>query len=387
MNRKKNIFVIKLPENLLYRVFIFFLTFPHLKIGYLEQFGILDFVINGWRILSFTIIFIWYFLFRKRCTKLVMAFVIMEVYLFLNTLVWQGNLKSCIVNAFSILSVVLLYDMIEDRKAAFLETQLFCFELIIYINLLTEILFPDGLYRSAKYTLNWFLGYYNTHTRYFLPALMFAYLYKSYSGKKIRVYLLTAAVFFSALLVWSGGIVITLLLMAVVYLIFRKRTEIFNYFSYWMIQILFFIFIIVLKMQNLFRWLIDDFLGKWRSLEARVTVWNAELGLILNSFLVGYGMEYDEDRKMHYFWAVHSHNQLMEILHQGGIVYLLFWICIIIMAGNKLWKYRNSEAVKAISIAFFGWCVHSLVEPYTTAFLMGMFIIAYHCKCFADVEE
>lgn len=180
---------------------------------------------------------------------------------------------------------------------------------------------------------------------------------------------------------------ITLLLMAVVYLIFRKRTEIFNYFSYWMIQILFFIFIIVLKMQNLFRWLIDDFLGKWRSLEARVTVWNAELGLILNSFLVGYGMEYDEDRKMHYFWAVHSHNQLMEILHQGGIVYLLFWICIIIMAGNKLWKYRNSEAVKAISIAFFGWCVHSLVEPYTTAFLMGMFIIAYHCKCFADVEE
>lgn len=387
MNIEKNAFIIRLPRHYLYRMLIFFLTFPHLKPGYFEQFQVLDTLTDMWRLVSFGIIMIWYFLFRKKISKLILIFVFMEGYLVANTLMFHGNVKSSMVNAFSVLSIVLLYDMVEDRKEAFIESQLFCFELVIYINLLTEFLFPGGLYRTVQYSRNWFLGYYNTHTRYFLPALMFAFLYKNYSGKKARAYALTAAIFMSAFRVWSGGIVVTLLLISIVYLLLKNRTAVFNYYSYWLIQPVFFVLVIVLKMQNLFRWLIDDFLGKWNSLEARVAVWNVEFGLILKSFLVGYGIQYDEIRRRYYIWAVHSHNQLLEILHQGGMIYLLFWIGIIIMAGKKLWMYKDTESVKVISIAFLGWSIHSLVEPYTSAFLMGLFVIAYHCRCFQIQEN
>lgn len=357
---------------------IVLLTLPHLKTGFFEQFGALDALIDLWRIVSFVIVFVWYFFIRRKISKIMMMFCIMECYLLINTILRQGDIYSCAKSVFSVLGIALLYDMLEDFKDEFLKAQLFCFEIVIYINLFTEIAFPDGLYQGTMYSANWFLGYYNTHTRYFLPALMIAYIYMNYSGKRVRTYFLTAAVFLSALLVWSGGTIVALGIMAIIYTFFKNRTTIFNFYNYWMIHVIFFILVIMMKLQNYLRWLIDGLLGKWGSLTGRMLVWQAGLELVKKSFLFGYGVEYDEIRRKHFFWAIHSHNQLLEILCQGGIIYLFLMISIIVMVGRHLKKYKNNEIVKVISIAFLGWCIHSLVEPYTTAFLMGMFIIAYH---------
>lgn len=361
---------------------IILLTLPHLKSGFFEQFDLLDTLIDGWRIASFIIVCIWYFFIRKKISKIVILLCVIESYLLIDTIFQRGNIYGCAKSAFSILGIALLYDMLEDFKDEFLRAQLFCFETVIYINLFTEIAFPSGLYQGTLYSANWFLGYYNTHTRYFIPALMIAYIYMNYSGKKIRTYLLTAAIFVSAILVWSGGVVCALGSMAITYMIFKNRTAVFNYFNYWLLHIVFFVLVILMKFQNYFKWLIDGLLGKWGSLTGRMLVWQAGLALVKASFLFGYGVEYDEIRKRHFVWAVHSHNQLLEILCQGGIIYLALMVWLIVMTGKRLSPYRNHEMVKAMSAAFLGWCVHSLVEPYTTAFLMGMFVIGYHSESY-----
>ena len=363
------------------------LTFPYLKTGFFQQNYTLDLLMDTCKALSFIIVLGWYCLVRRKASKMVMLFMVMEGYLLINTIAQGGNLRSCANSVFTILGVVLLYDMLEDFKYEFLSSQLFCFEIIIYINLITEIVFPNGLYRGTRYSANWFLGYYNIHTRYFIPALMIAYMYMNYTGKKVRTYLLMVAAFLSAILVWSGGVIVSMGGMAITYVLFKNRTRIFNYFNYWMIHLIFFVLIIVMKLQNYFRWLIDDVLGKWRSLEGRMLVWQADIELVKKSFLVGYGLEYDEERSRYFVWAVHSHNQLLEILHQGGIIYLIFIIAIIITAGKHLNRYKNSEIVKVISIAFLGWCIHGLVEPHITPFLMGMFIIAYHSECYISEAD
>lgn len=361
---------------------IVLLTFPYLKTGFFQQINTLDLIVDLWKALSFIIVLGWYCLARRKASKMIMIFSVMEIYLLINTIAHGGNVRSCANSVFSILGVALLYDMLEDFKDDFLSAQLFCFEIMIYINLFTEIVFPDGLYRGTMYSANWFLGYYNIHTRYFIPALMIAYMYMNYTGKRVRTYLLTAVIFLSAILVWSGGVIVSLGGMAITYILFKNRTRIFNYFNYWTIHLIFFVLIIVMKLQNYFRWLIDDVLGKWRSLEGRMLVWQTDMELIKKSFLVGYGVEYDDARRRYFFWAVHSHNQLLETLYEGGIIYLILMIVIIVMAGQHLNRYKNNEIVKVISIAFLGWCIHGLVEPYSTPFLMGMFIIAYHSECY-----
>ena len=67
-----------------------------------------------------------------------------------------------------------------------------------------------------------------------------------------------------------------------------------------------------------------------------------------------------------------------EILYQGGGIGLCIWITIVIVAGRRIYKYRNTNESKIIATAFLGWCVATLVEPFTSCFLMGMFVVAYH---------
>ena len=46
--------------------------------------------------------------------------------------------------------------------------------------------------------------------------------------------------------------------------------------------------------------------------------------------------------------------------------------------GVAVYQNRNTMESKIIAIGFLGWCIATLVEPFTTPFLMGMFVIAYY---------
>ena len=362
-----------------------FLTFPHLKPGYIAQIPVLDIVFDGWKLISFLIVGIWLFLFsRERISKLMIGICFMEIYIFLVTCIRGGEVQKSFVTMASVISIVLLYDVAIKKKRVFYASQLFCFEVVIYINLLTEIIYPDTMYTVQDGLFNaskcWFLGYYNNHSKWFIPALLFAFCYKQETGKKVRSYCLMSAVVLSVFLVWSGGVFLAVFAMLFAYVILKNQANIFNYYTYWMIHIVFFIGIIELKLQNLFRWLIDDLLGKWNSMEARMSLWEKSMTLISSHPIVGHGIWDSLSRQLEtgIIWGLHCHNMVMEVLYEGGIIYLVWFAIIVIIAGKRLYKYRNTMESKVISIAFLGWCVATLVEPFMSPFLMGMFVVAYY---------
>lgn len=367
-----------------YWLLLVFLTLPHMKPAYLAQFPAVDLIIDILRGASFLAIVFWYVIKRKSVSLVIVLVAVWQTFLVYSTLMHKGEVYNCLVTAFSILSVMLLYDVAYNyRKETFLSAQLFCFELIIYINLMTELIYPDGLYSwgngLVSYNNNWFLGLYNTHTRYYFPALLFAWLYKEATGKKIRAYAILAAIWVASIRVWSGGTILSLGIMVVAYVFLANQTRIFNYYNYWALHILFFVFVIMLKLQNYFIWLLDDVLGKWGSLISRMNLWDSVIRLIQKSPIIGHGIVDDVTRSLEsgVIFGGHAHNMLLELLYQGGIINLILWGAIVIVAGRKLYKYRDSNESKIIATAFLGWCVHTLVEPFTTPFLMGMFVIAY----------
>ncbi len=374
-----------LSWNISYILMIFLLTIPHLKPDYFNSIPIMDSIFNAFRILSFVILAIRYFFFYRRISKIIIVLFLLELFLLGNTALHNGNTYNSLLDVFPTVSICMLYDMVDKKRiVSFVSVQLFCLELLIYINFLTILLFPEGLY-TAYYTYNFFLGYYNTLDKYFLPALMFAFLYKEMTGKKARAYVLTAIIFASGILVWSGGILIALAGVAIVYCFFKEKTVIFNYYSYWLMHIVFFLFVILLHTQDTLRWVIQDVLGKWNSLEGRMLVWQIELKRFMDSPIVGYGVEDSSVRMGQNGWASHAHNLLLEILHRGGLVYLTLFICIIILAGRKMMKNKNTEVVKIISVVMLGWCLHTLVEPMMGALYMGLFVIAYHCEDYIKI--
>ncbi len=374
-------------KNTLMWLFLVVLTLPHMNPAYLERISSIESIMNMWRLMSFAVVVFWTLFIKKHISSIVIIIAAWELLLFITTLFHQGEVYNSVTAAFSVLSIVLLYDVAHDKGEIFLSSQLFCFEIVIYINLITELIYPNGLYTESSSTkafvgrLYWFLGYYNNHTRYFVPALLFAWLYYQTTRKKGRTLFLTGAIFLSAVLAWSGGTILSLLAMIIVFIFFKNRVHIFNYYTYWMLHIIFFVFVIILKSQNLFMWLIDDFLGKRSSLIGRMLAWDRTLKIISDSPLFGYGIKDSFFRVAEYnvgWAAIHAHNMLLEILYQSGVVGICLWTLIVIIAGKRVYKCCDKEENKIIAIAFLGWCVATLVEPFTSCFLMGMFVIAYY---------
>lgn len=369
------------------------LTLPHLNPPYLNRFPLWETVFDVAKIVSFVVIVLWVLIFKKKISPVVVLISIWEVFIFITSLLHRGEVYASATSAFSVLSIVLLYDAAYNKGEAFLSSQLFCFEVAVYTNLITILLYPDGLYSDGSYLFthykNWFLGYYNNHSIYFIPALLFAWLYAKRTGKRLRAGALTAAAFISAFSIWSGGILTTLFAMLLVYVFFKNRTRIFHYYNYWLLHIAFFLLIYVFRLQELFYWLIGDILKKWSSLTSRIYFWEQTIKMVSKSPLIGYGIQSQFVRaaEIHNNHGIHAHSMLFEILYQGGAIGMCLWIIIIIAAGRRLYKLRNAAECKIIATAFLGWCVATLVEPFTSSFLMGMFIIAYHCGSFISVPE
>lgn len=375
---------------------VYFLSIPHLNPAYLNQLNIVGTFIDIWRVLSFGFIVGLYFWKRKMPSKIAICIEIMLIYIWTLTVIFGGAVLQYSKTVFAITSIVLLYDyFLEYNPKVFVSVQLLCFEIIIYINLLTEIIFPDGLFLSVSDTnnfsswKNWFLGFYNMHTQYFIPALMLAYLYADITNKWVRAYLLTFIIWISALLVWSGGVLLSLVSMTIVYILFKKRTRLFNYYNYWIMQIGFFIFIICLKFQNVFGWLIDGILHKGDSLKGRMQLWDKTLTLISNNLIWGQGYKIPKVREMEVgmSWASHAHNLVLEVLYRGGFIYMAMFIVCIIICGKELMKYKHVKAGQIISCAFLGWCVHLLVDYFDSGFLMSMFVVGYSWNSVLQKED
>ena len=376
-----NIYIVK--KDAKFWLLMVILALPHFNPPYLEEIGTAELIMNCWRVVSFGFILIWLIADQKRITPISIIIGIQQLFILFTTIMHKGAVYNCMATAFSNMSIVLLFDLAQDKKEVFLSSQLFCFEMAIYINLITEIIYPKGLYipkiTGSAGKIYWFLGYYNSYTKFYVPALVLAWLYYNATGKWRRSVFLTEAIFLSAILAGSRGVLVSLIVMAVAYAIFKNCVRIFNYYSFWFIHLLFFLLFIVGDFQNLFYWFINGVLDKWNSWLQRTIVWDRTMTLISDALILGHGMQERSFRitELGSRWAMHAHNMLLELLYQGGIINIILWTIIIAVAGKPVYQYRNTTESKIIAIGFLGWCIATLVEPFTTSFLMGMFVIAY----------
>ena len=371
------------------------LILPHINPAYFDLIPFLNALFNVARLASFYFIVIRLFIIRHRISGVTLLILCIETYILFVTMLRQGEVYLHLVNMFSLLSVVFLYETVEDKPEIFLSALLFCFETAVYINFLTVLLYPDGMYDSRATQLfishrNYFLGYYNNLDKYFIPALVTAWLYAEVTGKRLRTFIMMAIVCVSTLLLWSGGGILTVFVMIFAY-ISSNYVEIplLKYKICWFIHPAFFVSIILLQMELNFKWLIDGVLHKWRSLISRIDLWNKMILLISDEPIFGHGIlsALNRERESGFYFAMHAHNMLLEILYQGGLVYLLLFTALVISAGKEFLPYRNTRVAQILTIGFLGWCVHTTVEPYMTSFLMGMFVLTCKCGLFESVAE
>lgn len=365
------------------------LTIPFMEVPCIKRVSWLHIIFQSWQVLSLVLIILTAILSKHIFSRIVYFILCIQGYVLVNTFIQHGDVKTFTKESIYILAIAMLYDVFISEES-FIESQVFCFELLTYINLLTILMFPDGLYtvenvvslryvwKASKY---WFLGFYNTFTEFYIPGLTFMFVLTYQRNQKKRAALFLMAIVSSLLLVKSGGNLLAMFIMIFVYFFFRKYTKIFNYLNYWMIQLVFLVFVFFYNIQSHFEWLLVDILHKKHSLNDRIILWKRIIGFIQQRLIFGYGYENGNLRSIKYgigAWARYAHNSFLEIIYQGGLVYLILFALLVFAAGKKAMKDKDNNMVAIISCAFLGWSVQSMVDAYFTPFLIGMFVVLFN---------
>lgn len=163
----------------------------------------------------------------------------------------------------------------------------------VVINTLTVFLFPNGMYASSMYTMNFFLSYRTAWFVFYLEAaflcLLNNELYPSKEAKSWLVFVLVCE-YLSMIKVWTAtGLLCITLGLLLVYLWKKKRIPSFSVKAIILVEMVLCAIIILFHMQEKFSFLIVGLLKKDITFSQRVRIWNNALNAVLKSPWIGYG--------------------------------------------------------------------------------------------------
>lgn len=256
---------------------------------------------------------------------------------------------------------------IKKEPDFFLSVNVYLFGAYVLINLLTLILFPNGMYRMGAYTSCYFLGYDNTHINLQLRAMALACMYSAYKKGRIGIgpWFIVVISFVSALITMSAttiiGIivfVIALLAMTIIRLFKSEKkympTPLVTYISGAVVSIL-------LIGGSSFGGIKDTILnlfGKDSTLAARTLIWRNSLNQILKSPFWGFGSESSDTINSKLVaiqgqtgWGTSTHNFYLMILYIGGICLMVVITLMFLILNNK-YNEANRHLVATVCAAW-----------------------------------
>jgi O-antigen ligase len=229
------------------------------------------------------------------------------------------------------------------------------FEIFIYANFITILIYPNGIYATNTTNENWFLGYDNIHVSFFLPGLLISLLHAKLTKKKFRAFLFIGIVYISAVIRFSATTISALLIFALIFIpLIRKKHNIFNFRNYLLISIACYFATFVLNFSEYLIPMSEKIMQKGASLEARLNFWSTAIQYISEKPIIGRGWKTIEFRHVMYNddSILSAHNQIIEYLLIGGIVQLCIYLYLCFYANINLMKNREYDIIQFISIAF-----------------------------------
>lgn len=289
---------------------------------------------------------------------------------------WNGEPIKLFINTFAIILIIELY----LKYWKFLIRALMAyFEILVYINFITIIIFPNGLYHEGLYSDNWLLGYSNSEVKYLIFAgligLIYGYLTHSY--KRCIVLFIVSVV--SILKLGSVTGIVGMIIMLVLYQVQRKKHNLFNLKNMAIVTALCFTYFIV--EQNVVKYVgvIADLTGKTVTFTSRFSIWNKTLSFWRNNPILGLGWKPSVQRGIEYSnaYATNAHNTYLEYLYLGGIIELIIFIFVIYLI-YRIGKGKQDCIIgKAIYACIGGLLIMMLTEAYTAPVVQLLYLVCY----------
>lgn len=292
-----------------------------------------------------------------------------------------SNIMPYMKSEFSALAMCMVFSIWMNRNPRVLIESFSIFELYIYINIFTIIIFP---FAGSYYETNWFLGFKNFHIRTILPIVCMS-LFRSYMNAgclTIRVaFLLFASALTFVINESATSLVGFAIFLGLLFFFQRKEKELpwFVNLKTILIVIGIIFFIIVINQDiSMFSFLIENVLERNLTLTSRTRIWNLTFMLLTNHMIIGYGFLSPTNFRLLYSSVYnHPHNYILYNMMSGGVVLLITLLVGYILAHNKLKNNTNKIYGKIVLFCLCSFLVMGIAESITnTIMLYPMLILA-----------
>ncbi|WP_186576552.1 O-antigen ligase family protein [Aquibacillus kalidii] len=241
----------------------------------------------------------------------------------------MGYLVTC-------LGILLLIDLYSQvNRDIILSALVYIFRLMVYINFLLMIVYPDGVYTvndiySSAVTRYNFLGLDNQTGPYFI-LLMTLSLCRQYTrGSRINVLCKTDIVIciISILFLWSATAVVGLIIFLAFILLISKNKHLANLRTSYLIIGLLFVIVVIFQATTMLKPIFEGLLNKDVTLTGRTFIWKEAISMIILKPILGYGIQ--DSPNLVYFFIYQdfrtAHNEYLQVWLQGGIGCVLILI-------------------------------------------------------------
>ena len=315
--------------------------------------------------------------------KAALSILVLEGCLFFSTF-YNGkySLVTLGLNEITTISFVFLLDyMFSSDMEKVVSVLTLHYEILVYGNLITVFLFPEGMYNLGTGRNYWLLGQVNQIILYVLPAMVLELLYSRYVRKNrypgIRACMLITTGIVTVIVVWSATAVVGMMIFLGI-LILEYIAGIKINLKYGILaSVIIFLAFVIFRVQDMFAYFIVNILHRNLTFSTRTEVWDRALACIQEKVILGYGAETSEQAVKHFGYLT-PHNRCLYLMYQGGILMLgVFW-GIIFKGAQALKRAAGTKAAVYTGAGMTALLIMMQFESYNaTVFYVPLILLFY----------
>ena len=371
-----------------------------LLLPFLEPLGVEEMSIylgGGWTIIhrffsilklvSFVIMTILTIYQLKKPTIIFFFMLIFQVWTILRTIMNGGFSFSRLITSLTSIgiSLVLDYYIRNGNVKRIISVIEIILMIIIIINLITIMVYPNGMYVNDRmWRQNWLLGYRNLHIQYYLPYIFICAINQYLKEEKLglKFYMMLSIVIISVYFSKSTTSLISVGLIGILVVLFgsSKVVKKINLTSIYIVSVVLSILIIFMGIQNYFAEFLRDVLGKDVTLSSRTQIWAKGIKYFSQHPILGNGIVSVNYSTAYRTYSVNQmHNMYFDILVVGGIVLLAIYTVIIVLVSKQVRTCSNVILKNVALFVFSGYAILFITEARRDLAMFNMFmLLAYY---------
>ncbi len=317
---------------------------------------------------------------RCKFDSLLLAVVICNAYMLIPTLLNDGYLIKFYGYFLDGVGTIIVIKSFTERntKNFLFGVKYFC-RLMIYINLILLLIYPNGLYSYDNgyiVTRYIFLGMDNQAAIIILTFMVIIYaIEKRQTNSHSLLFAIDIFVFFlSNILIWCATAIVAILVFLFFLLQqkFSRRKITIGHCVFLLFAL--FIVVVLLKVFVLFETFIVDVLGKSMTLSGRTTIWEYGIEEWLKNPLLGHGYQESEALiEINSTYQRGAHNQILNFLLHGGIISILCYLFIFFVVNKAVRANKNDPFVIILILGVLANFVMWTADTY--GHLVGMYLL------------